>query len=415
MTLQSPHLHVLRTCAATQRRRLGVTALRAALVLGACSAFAAVEGAQADPLSAPSVSGPLAPNPEPLSVDAGPFGSVSISGQLSGIAALQTHPTHAGGIGSDNGFVDLSNAQIEIQTTQGPLQFYVQAGAYSLPSLGQSYLQATKTTDQLFGPISVAYAKAVISSELSITAGLLPTMVGAESTFTFQNVNIERGLLWNQEPAISRGVQINYAAGPLSAAVSLNDGYYSGKLNWLAGTLAYALDSSNSISIIGAGGLSRSDESSAATPLVQNNSSIFNVIYTYNDGPLTLTPYLQYSHVDRDDRLRIDTSAETYAGALLAKYTLNKEWSLGARGEYLKTNGGMCGADPDCAPTNLLYGPKSTAWSLTITPNYQKGVFFARGELSYTRVGGLEPGYGFGRDLSQRDQFRAFFETGILL
>lgn len=395
-------------------RRLGGPVLRVLLLLGGCGALSWTGVANADPLPSPSFSGPLAANPHPVTVDAGPFGSVAISGQVSGIGTLQSHATHAGGIGNQDGFVDLSNAQIEIQTTQGPLQFYVQAGAYSLPSLGSSYLQATKATDQLFGPVPVAYAKGVITPELSVIAGLLPTMVGAESTFSFQNVNIERGLLWNQEPAISRGVQVNYVHGPLSAAISLNDGYFSGKLNWLSGTLGYAIDSSNSISFVGAGSLSRSDKSSVATPLVQNNSSIFNLIYTHTSGPLTLTPYLQYSHVGRDDQLGINRSADTYGGALLVKHTLNSEWSLGARAEYLKTTGGTCGVDADCAPTNLLYGAKSDAWSLTITPTYQKGVFFARGELSYTGIGNLQPGSGFGRDLNQRDQVRALVETGIL-
>lgn len=413
MTTPSPFSYSVATSRRCGSRSSGVRAARYAFLLVACSAFFGIEAAHADPLPAPSFSGPLAPNPHPLSVDAGPFGSISLSGQLSGIGVLQSAATHAGGIGNEDGFADLSNAQIEIQT-DGRLQFYVQAGAYSLPSLGTAYLRATKATDQLYGPIPVAYAKAMITPELSISGGLLPTMVGAEATFTFQNVNIERGLLWNQEPAISRGVQVNYARGPLSAAISLNDGYFSGKLNWLSGTLGYAIDSSNSISIVGAGSLSRSDKSSVAPPLAQNNSSIFNLIYTHTSGPLTLTPYLQYSHVGRDDQLGINRSADTYGGALLVKYALNSEWSLGARAEYLKTTGGTCGTDPNCTPTNLLYGAKSNAWSLTITPTYQKGVFFARGELSYTRIGNLQSGLGFGRDLNQRDQVRALLETGIL-
>ena len=111
---------------------------------------------------------------------------------------------------------------------------------------------------------------------------------------------------------------------------------------------------------------------------------------------------------------RSDQQWLTIESALLAKYTLNHEWSLGARAEYIKSSGGACGADPNCVPTNMLYGAKSDAWSLTITPTYEKGIFFVRGELSYVRVGHLEAGYGFGRDLNQRDQVRALVETGIL-
>ena len=109
-------------------RRLGGPALRALLLLGSCGALSWAGVANADPLPSPSFSGPLAPNPHPFTVDAGPFGSVAVSGQVSGIGVLQTHASHAGGIGNQDGFVDLSNGQIEIQTTQGPLQFYVQAG-----------------------------------------------------------------------------------------------------------------------------------------------------------------------------------------------------------------------------------------------------------------------------------------------
>lgn len=168
-------------------RRPRRPAWQALLLLGSCGTLFSPAGAHADPLPSPSFSGPLAPNPNPLTVDAGPFGSVAVTGQVSGIGTLQSHATHAGGIGNQDGFVDLSNAQVEIQTTQGPVQFYVQAGAYSLPSLGSSYLQATKATDQLFGPVPIAYVKGVITPELTVMAGLLPTLVGAESTFTFQN------------------------------------------------------------------------------------------------------------------------------------------------------------------------------------------------------------------------------------
>ena len=38
-------------------------------------------------------------------------------------------------------------------------------------------------------------------------------MICAENTFTFQNMNIERGLLFAQEPTISRGGQLGYTQG----------------------------------------------------------------------------------------------------------------------------------------------------------------------------------------------------------
>ena len=62
--------------------------------------------------------------------------------------------------------------------------------------------------------------------------------MGAESTFTYQNFNIERGIVWNQENAINRGIQVNQTVGRyLSGAISWNDGYYSNRYSWLSGSV----------------------------------------------------------------------------------------------------------------------------------------------------------------------------------
>src|ERR1019366_5495227 len=55
-----------------------------------------------------------------------------------------------------------------------------------------------------------------------------------------ENMNIERGLLWNQENAISRGLQLNQAIGKyLTASLSFTDGFYSNRYTWLMGSLTY--------------------------------------------------------------------------------------------------------------------------------------------------------------------------------
>ena len=124
MTSESPYSQTLQTSGRTARRRFDLGILQFALTLGGCSALFDVGVAHAEPLSTPSFSGSLVPNSDPFSIDAGPLGSVFIGGQLIGIGALQTHATHAGGTGNESSFVDVSSAQIELQTTKGPLQFY---------------------------------------------------------------------------------------------------------------------------------------------------------------------------------------------------------------------------------------------------------------------------------------------------
>ena len=384
------------------------------LALAGCGCLLTAGQAFAEPLASPSFGGPLKPNPNPIRFDAGPLGDLYITGQLTGIGIAQSNAIPFSGPTNTDPLLDLSNAQIEIQTTGKPLQIYVQGGVYALPSLGKAYMRATDATDQLYGLVPVYYGKLAVTPNLSVQVGSLPTLIGAESNFTFQNMNITVGLLSNQQPAISRGVQVNYSDGPFNATLSLNDGFYSGTYNWLSGLISYAITPTSTIAFAGGGNLSDTEESSLATPLVQNNSSIFNVIYTYSSGPLTISPYLQYSRIEQNPDIGIDRGAETYGAAILARYAFNDNFSLAARAEYIKASGGSCGATAECNPTNVLYGSDSGAWSLTLTPTYQRGVFFARGEISYTRIDNLTAGFGFGSNFDKRDQVRVMVETGVL-
>jgi hypothetical protein len=372
------------------------------------AALAASGAAQADALANPSMSGPLASNASPTTFDAGPLGNIYVTGAVSGLGIFQSNHT---GVPHDNEWIgDFSNAQVEIQKTDGMFQFYAQVGGYSLPALGAPYIRATQQTSNSFGVLPVAFAKIVINDSFNVEAGRLPTLIGAEYTFTFQNLDIERGLLWNQEPAISQGVQVNYTSGPWTAALSLNDGYFSGRYNWLTGSLAYAFSSSDTVTLVGGGNLGHTDYGAPltgpafanATPLLQNNSSIFNLIWAHTSGPWTITPYFQYQHVPSVLGL---PSTDTIGGAVLANYAFNSNWSLGGRVEYISA---------DNHSFLELYGPGSNAWSVTITPTYQYKVFFARADFSYVGIGSGTPGLEFGTNFNKSDQFRGLLEAGII-
>ena len=142
----------------------------------------------------------------------------------------------------DSNGLDISNAQVFIQKTDGMFQYYIQAGGYSLPALTSPFVKASSTPQETYGFVPVAFVKFVPTDTFSIEAGKLPTLFGAEYTFSFENMNIIRGLLWNLEPAISNGVQANLTTGPLAWSVSLNDGYYSNRYNWISGSVAWTID-----------------------------------------------------------------------------------------------------------------------------------------------------------------------------
>ena len=365
----------------------------------------APQAAHADALTTPSMVGPLTANPDPFHFDAGPLGPIYVTGAVSGLALWQDNVAP----GDDSSQLDFSNAQVFVQKTDGWFQFFVQAGGYSLPSLGTPYFRATKVTDNTYGWLPQGFLKIAPTDNFSIQIGKLPTLVGAESTFTFENMNIERGLLWNQEPAVSRGVQANYSAGPLAFSLSWNDGYYSNHYNWISGSVAYTIDSANSLSLVGAGNTGTTKHSSFATPLAQNNSDIFNLIYTHTSAPWIVQPYLQYNSVPKNLSIGIAHSASTFGVGLLVNYAFNSNFNLSGRAEYIDSNGSPANGAP-----SLLYGPGSNACSFTLTPAYQYKVFFVRGDLSYVGTGHTTPGFALGQHFTNTNQTRALLEAGVL-
>jgi Putative beta-barrel porin-2, OmpL-like. bbp2 len=371
----------------------------------AAAAAPAAPAAAAAPALGPSMTAPLAGNGSPTSYDLGPLGNkVYITGVLSGLGYTQSNHIN----GDQSSQADLSNAQVIINKVDGVVQYFVQAGLYSLPALGTGYAKATTITPAAYDYVPMAYIKIVPNANFSIQAGKLPTLIGSEYTFTFQNSNIERGLLWGQEPAISRGVQANYTTGPWAFSVSLNDGLYSNRYTTVSGAITYTHDPANILIFSASGNTEKSKVSTFITPTSQNDQQIYNLIYTHTTGPWSFTPYLQYSSVP--SLPGIGGASTTYGGALLAAYTFDSKgpaagWSLPARVEYTSSTGSQ----------NLLFfGPKANAWSLTITPTYQYKVWFIRGEASYTSIGSGADGFEFGTDGTKKDQFRGLIETGVL-
>jgi hypothetical protein len=133
------------------------------------------------------------------------------------------------------------------------------------------------------------------------------------------------------------------------------------------------------------------------------------LIYTWTSGPWTVSPYIQYADVPADADLGIAHGASTTGGAVLVSYAFNDEWKIAGRAEYISSSGDAAAGAP-----NLLYGPGSDAWSFTITPTYQHGIFFARGEASWVGAGDTTPGFAFGENLDKTSQARLLLEAGVL-
>jgi hypothetical protein len=380
---------------------------------GAAMAIALMSGAQTPatpsatapaPLSTFVLTGPLQWLP-PARFDAGPLGKLSVNGIVTGFSQFQNNSVP----GDAGAQATLSNGQIFIQRSDGKLQWFVQAGVYTMPTLSVPFVNAQNTVNNFYGPVPVAYLKWQAAKNTQFLIGSLPTLMGAESTFTYQNFNIERGIVWNQENAINRGIQVNQTVGKyLSAAISWNDGYYSNRYSWLSGS-ATLTKGPHSLVYDGMGNLGQTAYQTAATP-VQNNSYMHAVIYTYAKGPWIISPYFQYSKLPTNAKVGVTKGTSATGGALNVSYAFKSGFSLPARVEYLTSSGSATDGS-----VNLLgFGAGSAGTTFTATPTYQKGGMYVRSDLAWVRATNYTPGSAFGKTGTDASQFRGVLEFGFI-
>jgi hypothetical protein len=387
-------------------------------IAGTAMAIALTAGAQTPATPAPAPAAPTAPAPlstfvltgplqwlPPATFDAGPLGKLSVNGIVTGFSQFQNNSVP----GDDNAQATLSNGQIFIQKADGKLQYYIQAGVYTMPTLSVPFLDAQHTVNNFYGPVPVAYLKLPVGKTTQFLIGQLPTLMGAESTFTYQNFNIERGIVWNQENAINRGLQVNQTVGKyLSASLSWNDGYYSDRYSWLSGSLTLT-KGPHVLVYDGMGNLGQTVYQTAATPLA-NNSYMHAVIYTYTKGPWIVSPYFQYSKLPTNAKVGVPKGTSSTGGAINVSYAFKKGFSLPARVEFLTSSGSATDGS-----VNLLgFGAGSGGTTFTATPTYQKGGMYVRGDLAWMHASSYTPGSVFGKTGMNADQFRSVLEFGFI-
>ena len=374
----------------------------------AAVAPAAAPAPPAPPSLMPAMTAPLAQNTTPMTVDLGPLGNkVYITGVVSGMGFTQNNKT------SDKSTVgDLTNAQIFINKSDGEFQYFVDVGAYSLPTLGVPYTKATLTTTNTFDVMPLAYIKyaPAMLPQFSIQAGKLPTLIGDEYMFTVENSNVERGLLWNIEPLVSKGVQLNWTQGPVTFNLAFTDGYYSNEYNSISGAATWVIDPTDTLILQGEGTTKKTLVNNATTVPAFANQSLYAVIYTHTMGPWSFTPYFQYTSTPKFIAGGVGKDTNTQGYALLATYTFDAKSSLSGvslpvRFEYLTTSGNALDGS-----ANLLYGAGSNAYSFTVTPTYVFGKYFVRGEVSYVAA---SQG-AFGSSGTAKDQTRGLLELGVI-
>ena len=192
------------------------------------------------------------------------------------------------------------------------------------------------------------------------------------------------------------------------------NGFYSNRYTWFTGSATYTLDNANKFTLVAGGDYAHTTKSTLATPLFQNNEAILDLVYIHIAKPWAFATGFQYTRVPAGSSIGALTSASTAGGGMLLNYSFDDGSplagvSLPVRLEYISSTGSLANGTP-----NLLYGPGSNAWSITVTPTYQYKIFFVRLEFSHVGAYGTTPGLAFGPGGTNTTQTRGLVETGIL-
>jgi len=277
-------------------------------------------------------------------------------------------------IGGQNGYEDkfTYNAFLGIYKSadeKSPFGFGFSVGQAWFPVVGQEPIPnpddgngAFSDSNTNFG-VFEAYAEGKLGI-LTLTAGRFATNIGGEAPFTWQNVNIQRGLVWAGEPVWFDGIRISAQYGNFSGYVGVNDrDTDDGKMALEAGvgTSFNKIDVGFNVLIP-----DKKDNWNTKTYNLTVNINYFDFL------PLTL--YVDYLSTpakgDDIDSLGI---------ALLGELKVNNKLSVGGRVEYVNNDG-----DGD----NYGIGKGNNAWTFTVTPKYRiNKYFYIRGEVSYVTLG----------------------------
>ncbi|HEY9179765.1 MAG TPA: outer membrane beta-barrel protein, partial [Candidatus Baltobacteraceae bacterium] len=192
--------------------------------------------------------------------------------------------------GIPGGAADVSDALLNFNASAGKLHANATVGDYSFPVVGFPLApdNAPGANVMLYSPLPVAAFTYQFNSHVSVGIGKFGSLLGQESPFTYQNLNVQRGLGWNMEPAISRGVQVAYANGPWNASVREDDAYYSGSGRAVEGLIGWSPSANTSLQF--AAMIPGRNLPPNITTAVGNKSE-YDLMYARTAGKLQLLPY----------------------------------------------------------------------------------------------------------------------------
>jgi hypothetical protein len=367
--------------------------------------------------------------PSPITFDAGPLGTLELSGGADAYAYGLTgaaNPNHGLlGTGTSEG-VQFLNGLIQLQKTDGLLRFTVQIGAVNSLTLGTKPAPPSVQTWST-GPVRTAYVTLAPTPNLTISAGQIGSVEGFESSIDWENYNLLTTALWYVENSQSVGVKATYTYEKLSTTIIFGDGFDTNRWNYLQLKASYAFNDNNSLALYGATNLGTTGlgarfygnattsyySTTVASAGVANlvNSSVVGGYYTFTAGHLTLVPEVQYVWSNKNLKVGLTDYSSHFGAALFANYKFaDTPFSLGAWAQYFSSNGSAFWfLNPGAQGYGIAVAP-------TWTPTWANKHLFVRGDVGVihlTKIG--TPGsIAYGSSGGERNQATFLLEVGAL-
>lgn len=306
---------------------------------------------------------------------------------------------------------DITNMLLTPTFNVGHFHATATGGFYDLPTLGCALNPTTQrgANTSLFSALPLYAVSYTPDEHLTFSAGKLHSLLGQEGMFTFQNFDIQRGMVWEIEPLVSHGVRGAYANGPLTVQLEENDGYYGGwSTRGYEGAVSFDLSDTQSVSFA----MIDPHSNAAPNPTAEiANKHEETLDYTARFGKLALTPYLLWIQSPAVAKFGY-SDEKASAGSLLGEYSFSPRYSLGARYEDAWNASAL--NDPSGNADLIGYGPGSSVQTYTLTPAYHAPWGLVRLEWSSVYVKDLKTGLGFGADGTGTHQNRYALEFGLI-
>lgn len=381
-----------------------------AITLGLSQAADAQTPATAPPSPSPSPSAIPIPLTSPT-----PTAVIAVNGVALAMETLTANVNATGNLTNGGGAdqptrFNISSAFVTIARNTGFFRYGASGGVYTIPVVG---LSGNKTFQpganvNTYGPLPSAYVGINPNDHVSLVVGYLATLIGQEYTYTYQNWDIQRGLVWNMETAVSRGARLTLTGGKFTGALEVNDGFFSGHYLGLEGSMTMAPDSNRAFQFVFV--IPNSQAPGNWTAAIANKR-LYNFMYTATSGRWTFAPYVLLVQSPKSSALGYTSSESAYGVVFLSTYVMNANWSLATRIEDIANQSTARSSSPNADLVG--YGPGSGAWTFTLSPSYKRGQLLVRADLSQVTARAASPGLAFGTLGVQRGQFRFVLESGL--